>query len=55
MSSFYFTAVNKLTREEIKVFAHDDYFGQHEFGYRLPNGKVLKEETFYRLYERNQK
>ena len=52
MSSYIFTAINKKTGEEIEVFAHDDYFGDYEYGYRLPDGSVLQEEVFWNQYER---
>ena len=55
MSSFYLTVRNKATGEEIEVFARDDHFGSHEYGYRLPSGKVLREEDFYQQYERVRK
>lgn len=53
MSSYYFTAKNKKTGEEVKVFAIDDYFAPHEYGYKFEDGKVLREKDFWRQYERS--
>lgn len=51
MSSFIKKFRNKKTGEIVEVFAIDDYFGSHEYGYKLPNGTVYREEQFYNMYE----
>lgn len=34
-----------------KVFAIDDYFRAHEYGFKLPDGRVLTADEFEREYE----
>ncbi len=42
----------KHTSGEIhKVFAIDDYFGSHIYGFKLPDGRVLRVDDFEKEYE----
>lgn len=53
MSSFKIKAINKSTRVIHEIWALDDYFGKHRYGY-IPNetaGAALTEEQFYQQYE----
>ena len=52
MSSYIFKAIHKATGEEVEVFAMDDYFAHHEYGYKLPDKKVLRHEDFWKQYQR---
>lgn len=54
MSSFKMMARHKATREVHAVWALDDYFGKHEYGY-LPDiegAKALTSEEFDKEYKR---
>jgi hypothetical protein len=55
MSNYEFAAIDKQTGEEVRILAWDDYFGKHEYGYRLPNGTVLREKEYMQNYERKPK
>lgn len=50
MSSFVTTAINRETGEKTQVWAIDDYFGPHAYGYQFLTGTVLTEEEFNRKY-----
>jgi hypothetical protein len=54
MSSFHFTARHKESGGVHEIWAVDNYFGRHEYGY-IPNDpsndKVLTEEQFEQQYD----
>lgn len=50
MSSWIANYIHKESGEEHRVFAIDDYFGAHEYGYKLPDGIVLTSEQFTKEY-----
>ena len=53
MSSFIFTAKDRQTGEHHRAWAFDDYFGKHEYGYKLLDAeKVYTEDEFWQRYER---
>lgn len=54
MSSFSFEAKSKLTGKKYKVWAFDDCFGSHRYGYAvqgLTTEDVLNEKQFYEQFE----
>lgn len=51
MSSYMFMARKKSGGDVVKVFAIDDYFGRHKYGYEIPGGMVLTEHYFHRHYD----
>ena len=53
MSSYITKFTHRTTGETVEVFAIDDYFGRHVYGYELPNGDVLHEDKFLQLYVRS--
>lgn len=50
MSSFYTKCIDKQTGEVLGVFAIDDYFGSHEYGYKIGEN-VLTEQEFDKHYK----
>ncbi len=50
MSSYTMRLKCKTTKEMHTVFAIDDYFGNHKYGYRLPGGETVSRETLEQLY-----
>lgn len=52
MSSYYINLKHKETGEIHRIFAIDDYFGWHHYGYELPNNTVVTEEYLDILYEK---
>ncbi len=44
-------AKNKETGEIYQVIAMNDFFGKHEYGYRVGVGPVITEKEFNQLYE----
>ena len=52
MSSYTSNYKNKETGEIIEIFAIDDYFGAHKYGYKFPDGKVMREKEFYEKFTR---
>ena len=51
MSNFHLRAKNKETSRPVFVEALDDYFGRHQYGYRLENGQILNEKDFWERFE----
>jgi len=55
MSNYTFRAVSKTVREKGKKVtgkALDDYFGKHQYGYRVKGKKrVYNQEQFDKYYE----
>jgi len=51
MSNFNFTAKNKKTGEVVEVYAMDDHFGRHRYGYKIGD-TILNDRDFNRMYER---
>lgn len=52
MSNFKLTAKNKSTGEVVGVYALDDYFGRHKYGYRPENSQqIFDEESFWNHFE----
>jgi hypothetical protein len=49
MSNFYAIVKNKQTGEEVYVEVLDDYFGKHQYGYKIED-EVLTEEEFNEKY-----
>lgn len=41
---------HKESGEEHEIFAIDDYFKHHVYGYKLPTGKIVTEDELERLY-----
>lgn len=52
MSSFYATFRNKETGEIVKALCWDDYYGRHQYGYKVGMGIPLTEEEMLNKYER---
>lgn len=50
MSNFSFKAKHKFESGIVNVEALDDYFGAHEYGYRV-DGIVYSQKVFYREFE----
>jgi len=50
MSNFQLHARHRQTRDWVSVEALDDYFGRHQYGYRVGT-KVLTERQFNDLFE----
>jgi len=52
MSNFSFKAKNKKTEEQVAVNAFDDYFGKHQYGYRVENiDRIFDEFDFDENFE----
>lgn len=52
MSNFIINAINKRTGEKSEMWAIDDYFGRHQYGYSLnPGSDIMTEKAFYDQYE----
>lgn len=45
-------AKHKNSGEVHEIWAIDDYFGKHEYGYIFKSGEALTEEQFAEQYER---
>ena len=52
MSGFVFPAINRKTGKREEIWALDDFFGRHIYGYSPRGGEPLTEEQFDKLYER---
>lgn len=53
MSSCFMNLKCKETNETHRIFAIDDYFGSHVYGYKLPSGEVVnRDELEIRYYPR---
>lgn len=51
MSTYQFKAKHKLTGNEVEVWAYDDYFARHVYGYQVSGSDaVLTEESFNKEY-----
>ena len=51
MSSSIKEYIHKPTGERHEIFAIDDYFGAHIYGYKTPDGRVLTHEEFKVEYQ----
>lgn len=52
MSSYEFKAKNKETGEEAIVYARDDHFGRHRYGYMIEGNVAMTEDQFNQCWER---
>ena len=53
MSNYSFKAVHKETGKLVNVYAMDDYYGQHIYGYRVVGEDyTYGEKAFSEQYER---
>lgn len=50
MSSFTMQLKHKQSGEYHNIFAIDDWFGRHLYGFRLPDGTILDEVEMEQLY-----
>lgn len=50
MSSFYMMLKHKESGEEHRIFAIDDYFRSHVYGYKVPSGDVLTVDELEKIY-----
>jgi hypothetical protein len=51
MSTFDFKAIYKPLNTKVTGTTLDDYFGKHQYGYRVSNRKrVMSQKTFYKYY-----
>lgn len=50
MSCYYLNLRCKKTDEVHRIFAIDDYFGRHDYGYKLPNGEILQPDELHDRY-----
>ena len=50
MSSFTMKLKHKASGEYHSIWAIDDYFAHHVYGYKLPDGTVVKDVELMKLY-----
>jgi len=53
MSDWIAMYTHRTSGESFKVHAMDDHFGRHEYGYKLPDGTILRESEFEAKYVRS--
>lgn len=52
MSNYKFLAKHRETGEELTFDAFDNYFGEHQYGYRIDGGThIMTEKEFNDFYE----
>ena len=53
MSDWIAMYTHRTSGETFRVHAMDDYFGRDKFGYKFPDGKILREDEFEQRYSRS--
>lgn len=51
MSSFMRKFKHRASGEIHEVLCWDDYYGNHNYGYKVPSGDVLTQDQFDEKYE----